>query len=124
MTNMSTYLEKKLLAESLNGAFIALYTSDPTDGDTGAEVTDTSYARQPVTFSPPVSAMGETSVTNTNRIVFPVVQRNIGFVTHLGIRDALSGGNLLFHGMLYDLIDLKLGMAVEVKFGQIKVTLG
>lgn len=75
---------------------LALYTSDPTDADSGTEVSGGSYARQPVAFD--AAASGATQ--NTAEIVFPVATANWGTITHIGLRDATSGGNLLAHAPL------------------------
>lgn len=123
MNNMSAHLREKVLSESLSGAYIALYITDPTDTDRGTEVNDPSYVRQPVEFSPPVSANGETYSINTNKIVFPIVHADAGYVTHIGIRDAATGGNLLYPAAVYELINLTAGMGAKFEIGQIRVTL-
>ena len=61
MAEMSNYLENALLNGTLNATtytapaavYVALYTSDPTDANTGTEVSGGSYARQSVTFAAP-----------------------------------------------------------------------
>ena len=105
----SDYLENKLL-DHIFGAtvytppatlYIALYTSDPGDADAGTEVTGGSYARQAVANTPanwPDATNGQKS--NANAIVFPQATASWGTVTHVGIRDALTGGNLLYSGAL------------------------
>lgn len=102
--NLSNYAENKLLDHLLGTAAftmptnvrLALYTSDPTDADSGTEVSGGSYARQSVAFD--VASGGASQ--NTAEIVFPVATADWGTITHVGIRDATSGGNLLAHGPL------------------------
>ena len=61
MAEMSNYLENALINVTLRATgytapttvYVALYTSDPTDADTGTECSGTSYARQAVTFGAP-----------------------------------------------------------------------
>lgn len=104
MTAMSNWLESRLLDHVLRNSamaspvtvYAALFTSDPTDADTGTEVSGGSYARQAVSFGVVVS--GETS--NTAVITFPTATATWGVITHVGIYNAVSGGNLLFHGPL------------------------
>ncbi|WP_379161382.1 hypothetical protein [Paenibacillus sp. sgz5001063] len=76
--------------------YIALYTSDPTAADTGTEVSGGSYARQAVTFGAPTLVSGQQTVANSAEVVFPVATADWGLVTHIGIRSAATGGNLLW----------------------------
>jgi hypothetical protein len=85
--------------------YVALYTSDPTDADSGTEVTGGSYARVAVSvadasWSAPADNSGSQRITNAGAITFPAPTANWGTVTHFGIRDASSAGNLLHHGAL------------------------
>lgn len=106
MAQMSNYLEEKLINHVLRNAvytppatiYIALYTTDPTDADVGAEVstTGTGYARQSTTFISPTDGV----TSNTNIITFPVATSDWGTIKYVGIRDSLTGGNLLLYGQL------------------------
>lgn len=104
MSQMSNYLENELLDHSLGtGAFtaptnvyISLYTTDPTDADSGTEVSGFGYARQLVTFG--ASAGG--SASNSTEETFTASGGSWGTITHIGIHDAISAGNLLYHGAL------------------------
>ena len=108
MGAMSNYLEEALLnAVFRNVAFsspaaiyIALYKSDPTDGDVGLEVAGGAYARQIVPFNPPTQAGGKAQMQNNAQVNFPVATADWGTITHIGIRNAGTGGNLLYHGPL------------------------
>jgi hypothetical protein len=104
MAELSNFLENELIDHILRNAawaspttiYVALYTSDPTDADTGTEVTGGSYARQSVAFNAP----SDGATDNTSDITFPTATAAWGTVTHVGLRDAVSGGNLLFHSPL------------------------
>jgi hypothetical protein len=106
MGAMSNYLETAILnAVFRNTAFsspptvyLALYTSDPTDADTGTEVSGGAYARQVVTFSAPTQVAGKGTISNTVDLTFPVATAAWGTITHIGIRSAATGGNLLYYG--------------------------
>lgn len=76
--------------------YIALYTSDPTAADTGTEVSGGAYARQAVTFAAPVIENGMQTVKNSTDVEFPVASADWGLVTHVGIRTAATGGNLMW----------------------------
>lgn len=75
--------------------YVALFTADPTDADTGTEVTGGSYARTAVTFSVTGNA-----ATNTGGVEFPAATASWGTVSHIGVYDASTGGNLIFHSAL------------------------
>lgn len=79
--------------------YLALYTSDPTDADTGTEVSGGSYARKEITFTVPAGK----KAYNTADIVFPEATANWGTVTHGALRSALTGGTLLKSGNLEEL---------------------
>jgi len=104
--NISNFLATSLLNQVFRNiaytrpatVYLALYTSDPTAADTGTEVTGGSYARQAITLSAPVVVGGKETIKNSADIVFPVATADWGNVTHVGIRDADTGGNLLYFG--------------------------
>ena len=101
MAKFSDYLETALLNATLRGisytapstVYVALYTTDPTDADVGSEVVGGGYARQPITFSAPVDGNANSNVD----VVFAVATATWGTITHIGLRDAATGGNLLYH---------------------------
>lgn len=74
--------------------FLALYTSNPTSEDTGVEITGGSYARMPITFTAPSADTGINVVSNAAEIRFPVATDDWGTISHFGVRDAATGGNL------------------------------
>ena len=71
MAEMSNFLENALINATLRNTtytsvatiYVALYTSDPTDADTGTEVTGGSYARTSVTFAAPSNGVSLTLLT-------------------------------------------------------------
>jgi len=127
MAAMSDYLENALINHILRNTpfpspstvYVALYTSDPTDADTGTEVSGGSYARQAVTFGVPSN--GTTS--NTADVVFPVATADWGTITHIGLRDAATGGNLLFHAPLAVAKQILTGDQFIIRAGDLDVTL-
>lgn len=88
--------------------YVALLTAAPSDTGGGTEVTGGSYARVAVTSSlanwaGTQSAASTTASTgtggttsNNGAITFPAPTANWGVVTHVGVYDATSAGNLLF----------------------------
>jgi len=107
--NISDYLAVKLLNHVFrntaytkpSAVYLALYTSNPTAADTGQEVAGGAYSRQQIAnFSPPAPEAGKQTIKIAEDIVFPIASANWGTVTHVGIRDAATGGNLLYFGAL------------------------
>lgn len=82
--------------------YFSLHTADP--GDTGtSEVTGGSYARQQrdaadANWSAGTATDGTT--LNVAAITFPAPSANWGVVTHVGMWDAVSGGNFMGAGAL------------------------
>lgn len=127
MSEMSNYLENALVNAVLRNTsytspttvYLALYTSDPTDADAGTEVSGTSYARQSITFGAPSNGVS----TNSAAIEFPQAGGSWGTVTHIGIRDDLTTGNLLFHTPLDASKTIATGDVFRVAIGSLSVTL-
>lgn len=127
MASISDYLENALLNHVLRNipltspatVYVALFTSDPTDANTGTEVSGGSYARQPVTFDPPTNG----STANSADIEFPVATANWGTITHAGIMDAETGGNLLWHQALQTSKLIESGDQFRIPAGQLTVSL-
>jgi len=99
--------------------YLALYTSDPTDADTGTEVSGGSYARQSITFGSPSNGAS----TNTAAIEFPQATGSWGTVAYIGIRDASTAGNLLYHTALDASKTIATGDVFRVAIGSLSVTL-
>ena len=127
MAEISNYLENALINVTLRNTayttpttvYVALYTTDPTDADTGTEVTGGSYARQSATFGAPSNGA---SVTTAD-ITFPTCTASWGTVTHIGIRDASTAGNLLYHTALDASKTIASGDIFKISTGNLSVTL-
>jgi hypothetical protein len=127
MAEMSNYLENALINATLRNTsytsptttYLALYTSDPTDADTGTEVSGGSYARQAITFGSPSNGVS----TNSAAIEFPTATGSWGTITHVGIRDASTAGNLLYHTPLDASKVIASGDIFRISTGNLSVTL-
>jgi len=98
--------------------FVALYTSAPNDAGGGTEVSGGAYARQAVTFS----VSGDTA-TNTGAIEYPTATAGYGTVTHVGIFDASTGGNLIAYAALTASKTIDTGDVLRLPAGDLDVTL-
>ena len=77
-------------------SYLGLFSSDPTDADSGTECSWTNYARQSIAFG----TISNGSVSNSGTITFPAVVGADVTVTHIGIYDAATSGNLMYHTAL------------------------
>jgi hypothetical protein len=77
--------------------YIALFTSNPAEDASGTEVSTsgTAYARQSATFT-----VSGNEATNSAAIEFPTATASYGTVTHIGVFDAASAGNLIAYAAL------------------------
>lgn len=100
--------------------YVALYTAAPSDSGGGTELSGSGYARESVTFAAATSGAGTTS--NTGVVVFTADGGDWGSVTHMGIHDAVSGGNLLWHGALAAAKTVADGDTLEFAVGNIDLT--
>jgi len=127
MAEMSNYLENALVNAVLRNTsytspaavYLALYTDDPTDADTGTEVSGNAYARQAITFGAPSNGVS----TNSAAIEFPQATGSWGTVAYIGIRDASTSGNLLFHTALDASKTIATGDVFRMAIGSLSVTL-
>lgn len=124
---MSNYLENALINVTLrNTAFtavsqpyVALFTSDPTDAGSGTEVSGGSYSRTAVTFASPSNGVS----TNSADITFPTCTSSWGTVGWIGIYDASTSGNLLYHTPLDTSKTIDTGDIFKIASGNLSVTL-
>lgn len=92
--------------------YVGLLTAAPSDSTAGTEVTGGNYARVTVACSlanwagtqsagSTVASSGTGGTTSNNgAVTFGAPSANWGVVTHFGIYDASSAGNLLIYGTL------------------------
>jgi hypothetical protein len=104
MAAMSNYLENAVINAVLRNTtytspatvYVALFTTDPTDANTGTECTGASYVRKAMTFGAPSNGVS----SNSSAVEFDQATTSWGTITHMGLYDASTSGNLLFHGAL------------------------
>ena len=142
---VSNFLADKILNGVFRGqsytfpttVYVALYTSNPTAADTGTEVSGGSYARRSVAFNAPVSENAEIynpetgnlitvsrrTVKNNAEIRFPEATANWNLITHVGIRDALTGGNLLYYGAIKYPKTINVADLMKFSIGDVVLTL-
>lgn len=101
--------------------FVALYTAAPSDAGGGTEVAGNGYSRQSVTFGAAATPGGTTD--NTGAVSFTASGGNWGTITHIGVFDASTTGNLLWHGSLAASRTVNDGDTLSFAIGAITLTL-
>ena len=127
MAEMSNYLENALINATLrntsytspSAVYISLHTADPTDAGTGTEVSGGSYARQSATFGAPSNGVS----TTTADISFPQASGSWGTIGWIGIWDASTSGNMLYHTALDVSKAIDTGDIFKIAAGSLTVTL-
>ena len=103
--------------------YVALLLNNPGDSGAATEISYSGYQRQEITFSAPAAASGAHSIENEAIITFPASGESAGTVSHIGIYDSLSGGNMWLYGQLEDAITVTSGVSPIFQPGNIRYTL-
>jgi hypothetical protein len=127
MAEISNYLENALINATLCATtytsvatvYVSLWTSDPTDAGSGTEVSGGSYARTAVTFGAPSNGV----TLNSADVTFPTATASWGTVGWIGINDAATSGNLLYHSPLDTAKTIDSGDIFKISTGNLSVTL-
>lgn len=127
--SFSNYLEDKLLRHVFAGSaytapstlYVALFTAAPSDTGGGTEVSGGGYARQSAAFS--VSGTSPTVATNTANIDYPTATADYGAVTHIGVFDAATSGNLLAYAAATTSKNISTGDVLRIPSGDLDIQL-
>lgn len=140
MSKFSDYTESNIIETTLRGAafpvpaatYLALFTSDPTDANVTANEVGIAawpaYLRKDCADGGAISsgwtAPSNGVSTNAKAITF-AANNGAGnvTVTHMGIYDAASGGNLLYHAPLVASKTLLPGDVISFGIGALTVTI-
>jgi hypothetical protein len=131
MAEMSNFLENALLNATLNATtytapatvYVSLWTSNPNDDASGTEVSTmgTGYARTAVSFATASGTSG--NILNDADVTFPTATASWGTVGWIGINDAATAGNLLYHTALDTAKTIDSGDIFKISTGNLSVTL-
>lgn len=129
----SDFLEAALLDHVFGKAsysaptiYVALFTAAPSDSGGGTEADYTSYARVSTSASDWNAATGTspTTIDNANEIAFPAsTGGGTDTMTHFGLYDAATGGNLLVWEALDTSKAVASGDTPKFAAGELNVTL-
>lgn len=126
MSAMSDYLELEILDHILgtgaytmpSAVYVGLANASFNDDASGSELSGNGYTRKVATFS---AASGGTT-SNSSAIEFPAATGSWGSVSHFGIFDAASSGNLLIHGAFSAAKTIATGDILRIAAGDLDVT--
>jgi len=124
--SFTNYLETELLDHvfannaftSPSAVYVALFTAAPGEAGGGTEVSGGSYVRRQGSFT----VSGNTATTSA-AIEYPTATASYGTVTHIGIFDASSGGNMLAYAALTASKTIASGDVFRIPAGDIDITL-
>ena len=125
--SFTNFLETEILDHVFAGAaytapgtkYLALFTAI-SDGEAGSvtEISGNAYARQSVAFT----TSGNTT-SNNAAVEFPTATGSWGTVTHVGIYDASTSGNLMAYATLSSSKAIATGDVFRVPSGDLDITL-
>lgn len=126
MSAMSDYLENEILDHILGtGAYtmpttvyVGLSTGSFGDDNSGTELSGSGYARQSATFNAAASGTAD----NSAAIEFPAATGSWGTISHFGIFDASSAGNLLIHGSFSTAKTIATGDILKISAGDLDIS--
>ena len=126
MAEFSDYLEQKIIDHFLRNVtctpatqiFVSLYTDTPGDDDSGTESTGDGYARVQATLT---TGTGGTS-SNSAAIEFATATASWGTVSHCGLHDAITAGNLLMFSTLDASKTVASGDQFKINIGDLDVS--
>jgi hypothetical protein len=100
--------------------YIALFTSNPAEDASGTEVSTsgTAYARQSATFT-----VSGNEATNSAAIEFPTATASYGTVSHIGVFDAASAGNLIAYAALTTSKAIDTGDVLRLPANELDITM-
>ena len=99
--------------------YVGLFTADPTDTGSGAtEITGNNYSRVSATFT-----VSGNAATTSAAVEFSAATGSWGTISHIGIFDAASGGNLIAHSSLTASKAIASGDVFRIPTGDIDITL-
>ena len=126
--SFSNFLETEILDHVFAGAaytapsthYLALFTAAPGETGGGTEVTTsgTAYVRKAVAFT----TTGNTT-SNSAAVEYPTATASFGTVTHVGVFDAATSGNLMAYATLSSSKAIATGDVFRVPTGDLDITL-
>lgn len=116
------FLARNQVVSQPTQLYLALYSTNPTDGDVGTEASYVGYQRQAIVFGSPTLSGGNAVIQNSTLIQFGVVPTASGSIAYAGLRTAASGGELVYYGPLAATYQLNQGVQPIVPIGALSIS--
>ena len=124
--SFTNFLETEILDHVFAGAaytapgthYLGLFTAAPGEAGGGTELSGSAYVRKAVAFT----TSGDTT-SNNAAIEFPTATGSWGTVTHVGVFDAATSGNLMAYATLSSSKAIATGDVFRVPSGDLDITL-
>ena len=131
MSQASNYVEEAILNYFFRNqvvtqptvVYLALYINDPTDADTGTEISGGGYSRKQVVFGAPAQVGDKAVISNNAKIEFDIATTDWGQVSHWALRTAAGGGNMLCRGSWSRVENILSGNRFTVEAGNLQVSM-
>jgi hypothetical protein len=126
MSAMSDYLENEILDHILatgaytmpSAIYIGLSTGSFGDDASGTELNGNGYTRKVIAFDAAIAGTAD----NSGAVEFSAATASWGTVSHFGLFDASSGGNLLIHGAFTAAKLIDTGDILKIAAGDLDIT--
>jgi len=123
---MSDYLENEILDHILatgaytmpSAIYIGLSTGSFGDDASGTELNGNGYTRKVIAFDAAIAGTAD----NSGAVEFSAATASWGTVSHFGLFDASSGGNLLIHGAFTAAKLIDTGDILKIAAGDLDIT--
>ena len=124
--SFTNFLETEILDHVFAGAaytapstlYLGLFTGAPGEAGGGTELSGSAYVRKPIAFT----TSGDTT-SNNAAVEFPTATGSWGTVTHVGVFDAFTSGNLMVYATLSASKAVASGDVFRVPSGDLDITL-
>jgi hypothetical protein len=124
--SFTNFLETEILDHVFAGAaytapstlYLGLFTSAPGETGGGTELSGSAYVRKAIAFT----TSGDTT-SNNAAVEFPTATGSWGTVTHVGVFDASTSGNLMVYATLTASKTVASGDVFRVPSGDLDITL-
>ena len=98
---------------------LSLHTADPGEtGSTATEVTESAYARRPVTFT-----VAADNASNDAAVEFASATGSWGTITHVGVNTLITGGTMLAYGALTASRAVASGDVLRIQTGDLDINM-
>ncbi len=116
---LNTFRGQNLAAPSK--VYIGLFINSPGEEGTGIEINYPGYQRKEIEFTDPSTIGTTTEISTSKDIKFAETNKQLGTITHIGVADSLTGGNILAYGELTEALSVTIGESPTIFQDDLKI---